>query len=189
MSLPDPHVVDPAPRTRGQLKLLCFACGGQTFGLPIDAVKETIEARPLTRLFLVPPFVAGLINLRGDVVAVLDLLALLGLPAQRRQQARNIVILRASLLAARGRSGHADRAAANRAAAGLLVDALDGVRDVPAADVKPAPPTIAAEPAEYLDGVAAVGTPPRPLIVIAPERVLGAERLRSFRRSITKEAR
>jgi purine-binding chemotaxis protein CheW len=186
VSLPDPHVADPATRTRGQLKLLCFASGGQTFGLPIDAVKETIEARPLTRLFLVPPFVAGLINLRGDVVAVLDLLALLGLPTQRRQQTRNIVILRASLLSARARH---DRAAANRAAAGLLVDALDGVRDVPASDVKPVPSTIAAEPAEYLDGVAAVGTPPRPLIVIAPERVLGAERLRSFRRSITKEAR
>lgn len=174
MSLPDPDVAD--------RKLLCFAVGGQTFGLPIDAVKETIEARPLTRLFLVPPFVAGLVNLRGDVVAVLNLLALLGLPAAaHKQPARNIVILRASLLGGGGHSGR-NRTAANRAGAGLLVESLDGVRDVRAADIKPLPPTLAAEPAAYLDGVAALSAPLRPLILIAPERVLGSERLRPFRR-------
>jgi purine-binding chemotaxis protein CheW len=167
-------------------KLLCFAVGGQTFGVPIDAVKETIEARPLTRLFLVPPFVAGLINLRGDVVAVLDLLALLGLPAAHKQPARNIIILRASLL---GTGAARDRAAANRAAAGLLVDALDGVRDLATNDVKPLPPTLAAEPAAYLDGVAAFDTPPRPLIIVAPERVLSSERLRPFRRQGQQEMR
>ena len=162
------------------------------FGLPIDAVKETIEARPLTRLFLVPPFVAGLINLRGDVVAVLDLQALLGLPAAERRDPRNIVILRASLLAP---SGHAARDcnAANRAGAGILVDSLDGVRDVPAGAIKPLPPTLAAEPAAYLEGVAVIDEPARPLIVIAPERVLGSERLRPFRRTSmnpsTKEMR
>ena len=178
MSLPDANGADH--------KLLCFAVGGQTFGMPIDAVKETIEARPLTRLFLVPPFVAGLINLRGDVVAVLDLLALLGLPAAHKSPARNIVILRARLL---GGAAARDRASANRAAAGLLVDSLEGVRDVRAADVKPLPSTLAAEPAAYLDGVVAFDMPPRPLIVIAPERVLGSERLRPFRRQNTKEAR
>jgi purine-binding chemotaxis protein CheW len=166
-------------------KLLCFAVGGQTFGLPISAVKETIEARPLTRLFLVPPFVAGLINLRGDVVAVIDLLALLGLPATHKQAARNIVILRAERLGL----GARDRAATNRAAAGLLVESLDGVRDIRDADVKPLPPTLAAEPAAYLDGVAAFDAPPRPLIVIAPERVLTSERLRPFRRHGQQEMR
>jgi purine-binding chemotaxis protein CheW len=169
-------------------KLLCFAVGGQTFGLPIEAVKETIEARPLTRLFLVPSFVAGLINLRGDVVAVLDLLALLNLPARpHRPPARNIVILRASLLP--GANHGRDRAAGNRAAAGLLVDALDGVRDVRRADVKPLPPTVAAEAAAYLDGVVAFDAPPRPLIMIAPDRVIDCDRLRPFRRPQTREAR
>src|SRR5205085_1586047 len=52
---------------------VCFHLAGQEFGLPIDEVKETIEPRPITRIFLVPDFIAGLINLRGDVLAVLDL--------------------------------------------------------------------------------------------------------------------
>jgi purine-binding chemotaxis protein CheW len=164
------------------VKLLCFHVAGQDFALPIGSVKETLPERPLTRLFLVPPFVAGLINLRGEVVAVLDLAALLGLAVGgARLQARNIIVLRANLL-----PGARDpRHAANRPAAGLLVDRLDGVHDLPAEDVKPPPPTLQAESAAYLEGVAQSsidGSPRRPLLILAPERLLGAERLAPFRR-------
>lgn len=173
------------------MKLLCFHVAGQDFGVPIGAVKETIPERPLTRLFLVPPFVAGLINLRGEVVAVLDLATLLGLSRDGNgngrsdggRRARNIVILRASLLGGTRDTRHA----ANRPAAGLFVDGLDGVRDVAESDVRPAPATLAAEPAAYLDGVAAVAhddAPPRPLLLLAPERVLGSPHLMPYRREM-----
>lgn len=167
------------------MKLLCFHVAGQDFGVPIGAVKETITERPLTRLFLVPRFVAGLINLRGEVVAILDLATLLGLPDDelargRGREARSMVILRANLL-----PGVRDpRHAANRPAAGLLVDRLDGVRDLEPGELKPPPPTLAAEPAGYLDGVAAAGDPPRPLLLLAPERVLGSSQLSPYRREM-----
>ncbi|MGZ3406757.1 MAG: chemotaxis protein CheW [Polyangia bacterium] len=164
------------------MKLLCFHVAGQDFGVPIAAVKETIPERPLTRLFLVPPFVAGLINLRGEVVAVLDLAILLGLPLPEggRRRAQNIVILRASLLA----GARDPRNAANRPAAGLYVDRLDGVRDLADDEVRPPPATLAAEPAGYLDGVATSGEPPRPLLLLAPERVLGSPHLTPYRREM-----
>jgi len=174
--------------SRNTVKLLCFHVAGQDFGVPIAAVKETLPERPLTRLGLVPSFVAGLINLRGEVVAVLDLGRLLdldgttaaatGAGSARRPATRNVVILRGNLLPGVRDSRHA----ANRPAAGLLVDRLDGVRDLAAADVKPPPATLAPEPASYLDGVAATGAPPRPLLLIAPERILGSDHLRPFRR-------
>jgi len=168
------------------VKLLCFHVAGQDFGVPIGAVKETIPERPLTRLFLVPPFVAGLINLRGEVVAVLDLATLLGLDRSvegGRRAPKNIVILRASLLPGVRDARHA----ANRPAAGLFVDGLDGVRDVADAEVRPPPATLAAEPAAYLDGVAAAASddgPPRPLLVLSAERVLGSPHLTPYRREI-----
>ena len=163
------------------MKLLCFHVAGQDFALPIGAVKETLPERPLTRLFLVPPFVAGLINLRGEVVAVLDLAALLGLGAGARRDGRNIVVLRASLLPSA--PGNRDpRHAANRPAAGLLVDRLDGVHDLAPASLQPPPPTLHAESACYLDGVAQHGDPVRPLMILAPERLLSTERLAPFRR-------
>jgi purine-binding chemotaxis protein CheW len=163
------------------VKLLCFHVAGQDFGVPIAAVKETIPERPLTRLGLVPSFVAGLMNLRGEVVAVLDVGAMLGLAGDgEKRKSRNIVILRASLL-----PGVRDpRNAANRPAAGLLVDGLSGVRDVAEGDVKPPPTTLAADPASYLDGVAASGDPPRPLLLLAPERLLGSPQLTPYRREM-----
>jgi purine-binding chemotaxis protein CheW len=165
------------------VKLLCFHVAGQDFGVPIAAVKETIPERPLTRLFLVPPFVAGLINLRGEVVAVLDLATLLGLPRDGdggRRAPKNIVILRASLLGGTRDARHA----ANRPGAGLFVDGLDGVRDLDDDEVHAPPATLAAEPAGYLDGVATTGQPPRPLLLLAPERVLGSPHLTPYRREM-----
>jgi purine-binding chemotaxis protein CheW len=153
-------------------KLVTFSLGGQTFGAPIRAVKETLPPRPVTPMFLVPPVVAGFINLRGEVVAVLDLARLLELEAaEPRAEARSVIILRS--MGARS---------SDKAAAGLLVDRLLGVVSIAAADVRPPPTTLAAEPASYLRGVASHGDPPRPLLLLDPERVLATDRLRPFRR-------
>ncbi|HUH04251.1 MAG TPA: chemotaxis protein CheW, partial [Kofleriaceae bacterium] len=59
-------------------KLVCFFLAGQEYAAPITEVKETMLLRPITRVFLTPPWLAGIINLRGDVVAVIDLARLLG---------------------------------------------------------------------------------------------------------------
>jgi len=154
-------------------KLVCFELAGQAFGLPIRSVKETLPLRPLTRVCLVPPLIAGLMNLRGEVVAVLDLAQMVGLPhALPRAGDPNaaVVILRAP----------DSRGATARAACGLLVDRLTGVRDVGA--LAPPPPSVESEAASYLRGVAAIGEPAIALAVLDPERVLGSERLKPYRK-------
>jgi purine-binding chemotaxis protein CheW len=163
-------------------KLVCFALAGQEFAAPIRAVKETLPMRPVTRLFLVPPFVAGLINLRGEVVAVLDLARLLGLPVVDGGRASRRATLEGSIVILRP-SASAGPRAQGRAAAGLIVDRLTGVRDVSASALGAPPPTLSSESAAYLRGVASVGDPPAPLLILDPERVLGSDRLRPFRRT------
>jgi purine-binding chemotaxis protein CheW len=51
-------------------------------GLPIGTVREVLPAQPVTPVPLAPPGVPGLLNLRGQIVTVVDLRARLGLPAQ-----------------------------------------------------------------------------------------------------------
>ena len=53
--------------------MLLFSVGEQVYGCDIGAVREIIPQRPATRLPGAPPFVTGLINLRGTIVTVLDL--------------------------------------------------------------------------------------------------------------------
>jgi chemotaxis signal transduction protein len=157
-------------------KLVCFELAGQAFGLPIRAVKETLPARPLTRVFLVPKLVAGLMNLRGEVVAVLDLSELVGLPhAATRPGDPDAAVVILRLPESQGGRGGA------RTACGLAVDKLLGVRDLPPESVHAPPASLEGEAASYLRGVAELPDGGA-LAVLDPERVLGTERLKLFRR-------
>jgi chemotaxis signal transduction protein len=153
---------------------VCFELAGQAFGLPIRAVKETLPMRPLTHVCLVPPIIAGLMNLRGEVVAVLDLAQMIGLGSHSGNADSSVVILRAP----ESWSGRAQE----RPACGLAVDRLLGVRDVDDSALRDPPPSLDADGASYLRGVTAVGDPPQALAVLDPERVLGSERLKPYRR-------
>jgi purine-binding chemotaxis protein CheW len=54
-------------------RTLLFRTAGSVYGCDIDAVREIIPYRRATRLPGAPPYVQGLINLRGTIVTVLDL--------------------------------------------------------------------------------------------------------------------
>jgi purine-binding chemotaxis protein CheW len=66
---------DTAPET-----LLIFRIAGEPFGLRLDSVAEIIRLPTLAHMPLVPPSLLGLANLRGIVLPVVSLRALLGLP-------------------------------------------------------------------------------------------------------------
>src|SRR6201996_2268489 len=54
--------------------------GGQLFGLPISRVQDVFMPERLTRVPLSPGEIAGVLNLRGRIVTVIDMRARLGLP-------------------------------------------------------------------------------------------------------------
>ena len=55
------------------VKYLTFSLAGEEYGVPILKVREIIGIVPITALPRTPPFVKGVINLRGKVIPVLDL--------------------------------------------------------------------------------------------------------------------
>ncbi len=148
-------------------RLVCFFLDDQELGVAIGEVKETIEWKPLTPVFLVPDYIAGVINLRGDVVAVLDLARLLGMPSRPPSHESRIVILRG-------------RSPSKPVSAGLAVDRLSEVRDLDGEALRPPPSTLAPEVAGYLRGVGRVED--RPLLVLDLGRILESEKLTAFRR-------
>jgi purine-binding chemotaxis protein CheW len=58
--------------------------GGQLFGLPISRVQDVFKPEGLTRVPLAAPEIAGLLNLRGRIVTVVDLRRRLDFEAQDR---------------------------------------------------------------------------------------------------------
>ncbi|XZE18445.1 chemotaxis protein CheW [Pirellulaceae bacterium SH449] len=69
-----------------------FYCGGSLFGLDIGFVQEINRTSGLTRVPLATNCVRGVMNLRGEVVTMLDLRTLLGLPVANSEMNRNLIL-------------------------------------------------------------------------------------------------
>lgn len=134
---------------------------GSSYALPVAAVREIVRLPAVTRVPGLPAFVAGLANVRGRVLAVLDLRPLLRLDAPRGDR---LVILDAG-----GATGPDGRGL--RAMVGLIVDAaLDLVR-LPEASLEPLPPGMASDAAAVLDGITVISG--APVAVLSPRGLLG----------------
>src|SRR5207247_6706474 len=66
---------------REQKQYVTFSFMGEEYAVEISHVKEIIECEPVTLIPTMPPVVRGVINLRGTVVAVVDLALKFGQPA------------------------------------------------------------------------------------------------------------
>lgn len=105
---------------------LSFRCNGEAYALPIAHVREIIEYGNLTPVPMMPDFIRGVINLRGNVVPVIDLGSRFGQAVINRTRRTCIVILELSR-------------AQGVVSLGLVVDGVDAVLDIEPGDIEPAP--------------------------------------------------
>jgi purine-binding chemotaxis protein CheW len=105
---------------------LTFVLAGETYSIGILGIKEIIEYGVVTSVPMMPPFIRGVINLRGAVVPVLDLLARFG--TGRTEAARRTCIV---IVEVRNGQETLD--------VGILVDAVNEVVGIAADDIEPAP--------------------------------------------------
>ncbi len=145
-------------------KLVCFSIGDQEFGVPIEFVVETLELKPITKVFLTPEWILGIINLRGDIVAVLDLGRLMGMKATAITDHSRIVIVEQD-----GRS------------AGVVVDTITELRGVDLSSQGDPASTRSEEAREIIIGLATIHGG-RALGVLNLEALFNSERVRSLAR-------
>ncbi len=143
-----------------QSRCVAVRVGEALYGLDVDEVKEVVDPRPLTRVFHAPPAMAGVASLRGEVLPVIDLGVLLGRDPRASEREGRIVVVRE-------RGGE-------RRSAGLWVDELGGLRDVPESGLADLPPSITASLGEIALGM--IPDPP-PCTVLSVTAVLGAPEL------------
>lgn len=62
------------------LQIIVFRLGNQEYGLPIDQIKEVVITPPITKVPLSASYIKGVANVRGNILAVVDLAQRLGLP-------------------------------------------------------------------------------------------------------------
>lgn len=79
----------------GPISLLLARLGEVTFALPALAVREIVRAVAITPLPGAPAIVEGALNVRGELVPVIDVRGRLGLPARKLDPDQFIVLVRA----------------------------------------------------------------------------------------------
>src|SRR5271169_2677441 len=74
-------------------QLISFTVGAEEYGLELLRVKEVIRMRQITWLPKAPACVKGIINLRGDVVPIVDLRERFGLTAQQQTATTRVIVV------------------------------------------------------------------------------------------------
>lgn len=120
----------PSPAPLQNIQHLSFRVRQASYALPIDLVREIIEYNEVTTVPMMPAFIHGVINLRGNVVPVMDLASRFGFELTVPGKRTCIVIIELLM------DEHNQRI-------GLVVDAVDAVLDIDPEQVVQ-PPTFGA---------------------------------------------
>lgn len=123
-------------------KYLTFTLGGESYGVPVLAVRQIIRLCPITPVATMPPHVRGVINLRGKVIPLIDLRLRFGLPATAEHDRTCIVVTQVAA------------AAGGTRPYGVIVDGVEEVAQFTAADIEPAPDFGGAIDARFITGMA-----------------------------------
>jgi purine-binding chemotaxis protein CheW len=126
-----------------------FFLGDRMFGLPILVVREIIRSCDITPVPLVPAHVRGLINLRGQVVTIMDLGVRLGIQGRAADAGSNVVIL-----SPEGDAASQGQASGAEDLAGFLVDAVGDVVEADPSSMEPAPANVLDSSGHFIQCVA-----------------------------------
>ena len=137
-----------APLSRTQSssasKYVTFTLGQESYGLPVLHVREIIRICPITPVPNMPPHVRGVINLRGTVIAVLDLRAKFSMVPVPPGERACIIVLQLGVASTRP------------TLIGIIVDAVEEVVQLGNSEIEPCPDFGGSTASQYILGVATI---------------------------------
>jgi purine-binding chemotaxis protein CheW len=120
-------------------QFVIFLVGDEVFGVDISQAREIIKLQEMLRVPNTPPYIEGLINLRGKVLTVFNLRKRLGFNEQEFDENCKIIIVNY-----------------NDMAIGFTVDLVSEILRVPEENLEDTPPSIKCVDSRFLSGVAKI---------------------------------
>jgi purine-binding chemotaxis protein CheW len=146
-------------------KYLTFALANEEYGLEILKVREIIGYMDITSVPQTPMYVKGVINLRGQVIPVVDLRAKFGMETTDTTEETCIIVVE---------TGQGDRSFST----GIVVDHVEEVLDIAGEDIEEAPQFGSAANTDFILGMGKIGESVKILLDI--DRVLAGDDFGSF---------
>ena len=139
--------------SQGHMQYVTFTLENEVYGINVMQVQEVLREIEVAPVPGAPHYVLGIINLRGNVVSVIDGRARFGLPAVESTPLTRIIVIEAQ-----------------QQIIGILVDSVAEVVDVEASEVETAPNVGSSDASRYIDGV--VNRDDKLLIVVDLNKLL-----------------
>lgn len=141
-------------------KYLTFALGKEEYGLEILKVREIIGYMDITAVPQTPPHVKGVINLRGQVISVVDLRTKFGMEQAQKSDETCIIVVEV-------------RRDERTLSIGLVVDRVSEVLSIAQEQIEDSPAFGESVSTDFILGMAKIGDSVKILLDI--DRVLGRE--------------
>jgi purine-binding chemotaxis protein CheW len=116
-----------------------FVLGGERYALDIQLAREIVEMIPITPIPRAPPYISGVINLRGEITNIMNLNTLLGLPNRDARDNQKIIVLVPE--------------AASGSNVGIIVDEVTSVLQVAETDIEHLGEGLSSEVSSFVKGI------------------------------------
>lgn len=142
-------------KAEGYLQVVEFSLAYERYAVESAYVREVYPLKEFTPVPCTPPFVFGMVNVRGRILSVIDIKKFFDLPEKGLGDLNKIIIMRKDEMEF-----------------GILADSIAGTQSIPFSDIQPSLPTLTGIRAKYLKGV----TKER-LVILDAEKILSAEKI------------
>lgn len=141
------------------MEILAFSLLNEELGLDISCVREVLKPQEIHPLPKAPAFIEGVINLRGRIIAVIDLRKRFGIEAAEDRPKMRIIICKIG-----------------KFILGLIVDGVSEVVNLSEKDIQPTPEIVSMQiENSYVAGIARIGE--RVITILNLEEILTKEEI------------
>ncbi len=150
--------MDQEKKTVDEMQAVVFVLNKSYYGVPILQVQEIVKMTEITKLPNTPKFVEGIVNLRGQIIPIIDLRRRFNLPVAEVDENWKILILKIEEIQF-----------------GVMVDQISEVEKVPTSLVEVPPKVVSGVRGEFINGIAKTNN--RLLILLDIEKILSVEEI------------
>lgn len=143
----------------GEIQIITFKVGKEEFGIGIDKVREINRLDKITSIPRAPVFIKGIMNLRGNVIPIIDLRERFGLESVESSENRRVIIveIEGKLI-------------------GLLVDSVSEVLRISKRNIEVPPEVIETDVnLEFIESIGKVDEGSRIILIVDVEKILSSE--------------
>lgn len=148
---------------QNKIRVLVFSLGKETYCIDINAAREVVRLEKVTKIPNTPYFIVGVMNLRGEIISILDLGQFFNLENRKKTDETRVIVTDV-----------------NGPLLGILADDIKATMDVEESSIQPPLSTLDGSSAEYTIGQVKRGK--EILVLLDIEKILNSNEIKRLKK-------